>query len=63
MRHTSLMGTSVSRYHRHRFPTEIISCVSRIVSTSLLTSLLAVAKRGHRVIALTDGSFLHVACV
>ena len=23
--HTSLMGTSVSRYHRHRFPTEIIS--------------------------------------
>ncbi len=28
MRHTSLMGTSVSRYHRHRFPTEIIShCV------------------------------------
>ena len=28
MRHTAPMGTSVSRYHRHRFPVEIISdCV------------------------------------
>jgi putative transposase len=28
LRHTSLMRTSVSRYHRHRFPAEIIShCV------------------------------------
>src|SRR6267378_4220546 len=28
MRHTALMSTSVSLYHRHRFPTEIIShCV------------------------------------
>jgi putative transposase len=28
MRHTSLMRTSVARYHRHRFPAEIIShCV------------------------------------
>ncbi len=25
MRHTPLMRTSVSRYHRHRFPAEIIS--------------------------------------
>jgi putative transposase len=29
MRHTPLMRTSVSLYHRHRFPAEIIShCVS-----------------------------------
>jgi len=28
MRHTALMSTSDSLYHRHRFPTEIIShCV------------------------------------
>jgi putative transposase len=28
MRHTALMSTSASLYHRHRFPTEIIShCV------------------------------------
>ena len=25
MRHTALMSTSASLYHRHRFPTEIIS--------------------------------------
>jgi transposase-like protein len=25
MRHTSLMRTSVSKYHRHRFPAQIIS--------------------------------------